>query len=562
MNVSFSPFASLIRVLTLSAITLASITACDQSASWQDADAADKDAISREDTLIVARASEPEWLNPVAGHQHADADKSIFRGLFKLDLDNRLVPDMAQSWSVSDDGKVYIIKLRDGIKWHDGVAFTAEDVKFTIESIQNPDNHSGLRKEVEEINNVRVIDPLTVQISLSQPLSPLPGRLKIGMIPKHALAGKDFNTDPFNFDQPIGTGPYQFKSRRPGEYLELVANPDFYDGAPAFKRVIYKFLPDPNVRLVQLKKGEIDVAALTPKQIAAVKDDDVFRIETTPSADYRVMMFNHRDPLFADVRVRQAIQFATDREALVKGALLGYGSAAYAPLQFNRMTAAPAQLLKHDNDIQRAEQLLNQAGWQRNSDGLMEKDGKPFSFVLTAPVSSPVRVDLATLLASQLQRLGIEAKVDVKDWAVIDIPQTQALILGGGLPGDADDDLYRFFSSYMLDAGSNYSGFSNPDVDALLIAGRRTTNDLQRVQIYRRLQRELTENPAYNYLVYLEHVYGVRKGLQGFQKKIFGHGTSPLWNIEQWRNANPASNPGPNPNPAPAAEQHSQAASH
>ena len=146
-----------------------------------------------------------------------------------------------------------------------------------------------------------------------------------------------------------------------------------------------------------------------------------------------------------------------------------------------------------------------------------------------------MRVDLAALLAKQLERVGIQALVDVKDWAVISIPATQSLILGGGLPGDPDDDLYRFFSSNMLDTGSNYSEFQDTRVDELLSQGRRALNEQQRVEIYQQLQRELTENPAYNYLVYLEHVYGVGKDLEGFQKKIFGHGTSPLWNIEQWR---------------------------
>jgi len=521
-----------LRAIGLSTLLLVALTGCDQAPDQNSATA--QDSIVK-DTLIVARPSEPEWLNPVAGHQHADSDKSMFRGLFKLDVNNKLVTDMAQSWSVSEDGKTYRIKLRSGIKWHDGAPFTAEDVKFTIETIQNPKNHSGLRKEVEEISSVEVIDPLTVQINLSQPLAPLPGRLKIGMIPKHLLEGKDFNTDPFNFDRPIGTGPYKFKSRKAGEYMEVVANPDFYDGAPAFDRVIYKFLPDPNVRLVQLKKGEIDVAKLSPKQVAAVKEDDLFRLEITPSADYRVMMFNHRDPLFQDKRVRQAIQFATDRAALVKGALLGYGHPAYGPLQFNRMTAPDSALLKHDNNLERAEALMNEAGWQRGDDDMMYKDGKKFSFVLTAPVSTPVRVDLATLLASQLKRAGIEARVVVKDWAVISIPKTQSLILGGGLPGDPDDDLYRFFSSNMLGTGSNYSGYSDPRVDELLAAGRKALNEEERVKIYQQLQRALVENPPYNYLVYLEHVYGVRKGVEGFQEKIFGHGTSPLWNIENWR---------------------------
>jgi peptide/nickel transport system substrate-binding protein len=521
--------------IVISGFVAAAITGCNKSSTKAVSGPTDALATveARKDTLIVARESEPEWLNPVAGHQHADSDTAIFRGLFKLNEKNELINDMAQSWTVSKDGMEYIIRLRPGILWHDSTPFTAEDVKFTVEVIQDDHNHSGLRKEVEDIKSVTVVDPLTVRIALSQPLSPLLDRLKIGMLPKHALDGKDFNTDAFNHTKPVGTGPYRFRERKSGEYLMLEANPDFYDGPPKIKRIIYKFIPDPNVRLVQLKKGEVDVAALTPKQIAAIKADDPIRVEVTPSADYRVMMFNLRDKLFKDVRVRQAIQFATDRDALVKGALLGYGAPGYGPLQFNRVTA-PA-MLKHDNDVSRAEALLKDAGWTRDTSGMMQKDGKRLSFVLTSPASDPVRGDLATLLALQLARAGIEAKVEIKDWAVIKIPETQALILGGGLPSDPDDDLYRFLSSRLLDEGSNYSGFTDPVIDKLLEKGRHTMDETQRVAVYRTLQTELTKNPPYNYLVYLQHLYGVRKDVSGFQPRVFGHGTSPLWNIEQWR---------------------------
>lgn len=509
------------------------VAACDRSPAPTGSTASASGAATVKDTLIVARESEPEWLNPVAGHQHADSDTAMFRGLFKLNVNNELVNDMAQSWSVSADGKKYTIHLRPGIKWHDGAPFTADDVKFTIETIQEPRNHSGLRKEVEDIVGVAVVDPLTVRIVLEQPLAPLLDRLKIGIIPKHVLAGKDFNTDSFNHSAPIGTGPYRYKERKAGEYLILEANADFYDGPPKIKRIIYKFLPDANVRLVQLKKGEVDVAALTPKQVAAIKLDDPIRIEVTPSADYRVMMFNMRDPLFHDVRVRQAVQFATDRDALVKGALLGYGAAAYGPLQFNRVSAP--DILKHDNDPARAKALLAEAGWTRGADGVMQKDGTRLSFVLTAPASDPVRVDIATLLSTQLARAGIEANVAVRDWSVIKIPEQQALILGGGLPGDPDDDLYRFLSSRLLSEGSNYSGFSDPLIDKLLEQGRHALDETRRTEIYRTLQAELIKNPPYNYLVYLQHIYGVRKGITGFQQRVFGHGTSPLWNIEQWQ---------------------------
>jgi peptide/nickel transport system substrate-binding protein len=493
-------------------------------------ESAAKDTSSR--TLVVARASEPEWLNPVAGHQHADTDTAIFRGLFKTNAANELVNDMARDWEVSADGKIYTIRLRSGIKWHDGQPFTSEDVKFTIEAVLNPRNHSGLRKSLINIRKIEVLDPLTVRIHLDQPLAPLLSKLKIGLIPKHVLAGKDFNTDEFNSMRPVGTGPFRIEEWKRGEYLVLAANPAFYDGPPKLDRVIYKFLPDPNVRLVQLKKGEVDVAEIKPKQVAAIKPGDDIELEIVDTTDYRVMMFNLRDPLFKDVRVRRAIRYATDRKALVHGALLGHGYPAYKPLQFHWVSANDGTDL--DNDVKKSEDLLTEAGWVRGPDGIFAKKGKKLSFLLTAPANDPVRQDLAILLASQLLRAGIEARVDIRDSSVMKIPALQAYILGGGIPGEPDGDVYPYFSSRAGEHGSNYSGYRNERVDELLELGRVTLDPAARKAIYQQLQSILVEDPPYNYLVYLRHIYGVRKGVTGFSQKVFGHGTSPLWNIEQW----------------------------
>jgi peptide/nickel transport system substrate-binding protein len=489
-----------------------------------------KDTLSR--TLVVARASEPEWLNPVPGHQHADTDTAIFRGLFKLNAENELVSDMAREWQVSADGKIYTIELRPGIKWHDGQPFTSEDVKFTIEAIQNPRNHSGVRKSLLDIRKVEAVDPLTVRIHLDQPFAPLLSKLKIGLIPKHVLSGKDFNTDVFNSMRPVGTGPFQIEEWKRGEYLILKANPAFYDGPPKLDRVIYKFLPDPNVRLVQLKKGEVDVAEIKPKQVAAIKPGDDIGLEIVNTTDYRVMMFNLRDPLFQDVRVRRAIQYATDRKALVHGALLGYGYPAYKPLQFHWISENDGA--GADNDLKKSEDLLTAAGWVRGSDAIFAKKGKKLSFSLTASANDPVRQDLAILLASQLLRAGIEAKVEVRDSSAIKIRALQSFILGGGIPGEPDEDAYSYFSSRAGEHGSNYSGYRNDRVDELLEQGRVTLDPAMRKAIYQQLQSTLVEDPPYNYLVYLQHIYGVRKGVKGFSHRVFGHGTSPLWNIEQW----------------------------
>jgi peptide/nickel transport system substrate-binding protein len=483
-------------------------------------------------TLVFARPSEPEWLNPVAGHQHPDSDVALFRGLFRLDERNELVPDMATGWSVSDDGLVYTISLRPDVRWHDGVRFTAQDVKFTIETILDPRSHSGLRPQLKEIERVEVVDDLTVRIVLSTPLSSLPIKLKVGMIPRHVLEGKDFNTDPFNHDSPIGTGPFKMGTRKRGEYFLFHANPDYYGDGPRVDRLIYKFLPDPNVRLIQLIKGEVDVTRLNPKDVGAVRDNPDIEVRVLDSADFRVMMFNSKFPLFQDVRVRRAIQYATDRQALVDGVLLGYGIPGYAPLQM--LALSDPDIPVFDNDAEAATALLREAGWTPGADGILVKDGVRLSFPLIASANDPVRQDLATMLAAQLRRVGIEVQVQVKDWKAFTINEEAAVIIGGGYADDADGNLYRYFSSRVGREGTNFSNYHNERVDQLLEDARNELDPARRTQIYRELQRELVMDPPFNFLVYQQHIYGVRKELSGFRSRLVGHGTSPLWNVEEW----------------------------
>lgn len=509
----------------LAALTLAAslaLTACEK---------APKSVLATDRTLVLARASEPEWLNPIAGHQHPDADLALFRGLFRLAEGGQLVPDLARDWSVSTDGLTYTIHLRPGVRWHDGAKFTAEDVKFTIDTILAPASHSGLRAQLADIAGVEVVDELTARITLAKPLSSLPAKLQVGIVPKHVLQGKDFNTDRFSQDAPVGTGPFKFESRRRGEYLIYGANADFYAGAPRVDRLIYKIIPDSNVRLIQLVKGEIDVARLNPKEVSGLKNAAV-DIKVLDSADARVMMFNFRYAPFRDLRVRRAIQYATDRQALVDGALLGYGTAAYAPLQM--LPDAAVDLPRHDNDIDKARALLREAGWTPGDGGIVVKDGQPLSFELVAPTNDATRQDLAVMLSAQLRRVGIDARVVIKDWKAFKIQDATALILGGGAADDPDNNLYRYFSSKLGAEGTNYNGYSNPKVDALLDAARNELDADKRKRLYQQLQRELVEDPPYNYLVYLKHIYGVRKGWTGFRPRLAGHGTTPLWNIEEW----------------------------
>jgi peptide/nickel transport system substrate-binding protein len=201
------------------------------------------------------------------------------------------------------------------------------------------------------------------------------------------------------------------------------------------------------------------------------------------------------------------------------------------------------ELPKYDNNVERALALLREAGWVPGSDGVVVKGGERLSFDLIASTNDPTRQDLAAMLSAQLRRAGIEAKVVVKDWKSFRIQDATALILGGGSADDADNNVYRYFSSKLGDAGTNYTGYRNERVDMLMDSARNELDPDKRLKLYRELQHELIEDPPYNYLVYLQHIYGVRKGWSGFRPRLAGHGTTPLWNIEEWSRAGAAPTP-------------------
>jgi len=321
-------------------------------------------------TLVIGAEGEPERLNPIT-EETMEMEPMIFRGLTKFDENNKPVADLAKSWNIAADGLTYIFHLRDDVKWHDGKPFTAKDVKFTLEAIMNPENNSPNLQELEEVKTVEIIDDHTVQITLKKTFPPLLDKLTRGIVPEHILAGQNIATADFN-NNPVGTGPFKFVEWKKGQNIILEANPDYYGTKPKLEKVIFKVLPDANVRAVQLETGEVDVSFLEPDQLKRMEKVSTITVHKIPTADYRVMMFNFRKPLWQDVKVRQAICYATNRQAILDGVLLGEGSTAYGPLQLNWSNNPNVE--KYDYNVDKAKALLVEAGWKPGKDGILEKN--------------------------------------------------------------------------------------------------------------------------------------------------------------------------------------------
>lgn len=487
-------------------------------------------------TFSYATESEPDLINPILTDQPSDyATPILFRGLLRYDQTNKPQPDIAKTFDLSSDQLTHTFHLRDDVKWHDGQPLTADDVKFTLDAIRDKKNNSASFEKFELVKSVDVVDKSTVKIVLSQPFAPLLDKLTQPLAPMHLLAGKDLAKDPFN-TKPVGNGPFKLTEWRKGEFMTLEANTAFYTGRPKLDKFIIKFVPDAAARLLQLKNGEVDGAFLEPKQVEQFKTSDKINLYIWPTADYRVLLYNLKNPMLADPKVRTALEYALDRDAIVKSVLVGYGEAANGPLQKSDV-ANPD--VKFGYDPAKLKQLMGEAGWTAGSDGIWQKDGKKLSLTLTAPSADPVRVDLANVAVTSLKQNGIDVKVDpqpwdfiLKNWGSLDL-----MVLGWGSPYDPDDDTYRLFhSSRVLDkGGSNFGSYANPQVDQLLEKARTTTDAAQRKQLYMDFQKTLASDPPYLWCVYLQAIYGMSKKLSGPQQKLLGHhGSGFVWNIETW----------------------------
>ena len=242
---------------------------------------ADTTTKSSDEKVLVYGSGDYTSINP-ALYEHGEINSLIFNGLTAHDKNNKVVPCLAESWELDKESNIYTFKLRNDVKWHDGKKFTAEDVKFTLETIMNPENASEIASNYEDIVNIDVVDETTIKITLKSPNVAILDYLAIGILPKHILEGRDIVTDAYN-QSPIGTGPFKLEKWDKGQNITLVKNEDYFEKEPGLDKVVFKIVVDAKAKAMQLKSGELDLAQVTPKDIKIFdnnKDLKVNKIKT------------------------------------------------------------------------------------------------------------------------------------------------------------------------------------------------------------------------------------------------------------------------------------------
>jgi len=492
------------------------------------------------DTLVVGTIGEPSILIPMLAGDSASHDVAglIFNGLVKYDTDLSLTGDLAESWDVSEDGLVITFHLRKGVRWTDGIEFTADDVMFGYKTIIDEKTPTPYKEDFLQVDSAEVIDKYTFRVRYKKPFAPaLSSWGNLVVLPRHILQGKDITKVDFG-RTPVGTGPFRLKEWRPGQEVILDSNHDYFEGRPYLDRYIYKVIPDPATLFLELQVGDIDMMGLTPLQYTKQTENEYFRKNFQkfryPVFSYTYLGFNLKHPWFKDRRVRQAIAYGIDKQEIVDVVLFGLGKPATGPYVPDTWPYNP-NVRTYEYNPDKAMKLLKEAGWSdTDGDGILDKDGRRFEFTILTNMGNRLRINAATIIQWRLSKIGIKVHIRTLEWSTfinefIDKRRFEAVILGWNIGPDPDQfDIWH--SSKTGEKEFNFVSYSNPEVDELLEKGRRTFDINKRKRIYYRLQEILAEDLPYVFLYVPDAIPILHARFKGIKPSPIGI----TYNIHKW----------------------------
>lgn len=478
------------------------------------------------DSIVEGTIGEASTLIPILATDSSSfaVAGQIYNGLVKYDKNLNIVPDLAESFSISRNGLEITFHLRRGVKWHDGAPFTSHDVLYTYRVIIDPKTPTAYSEDFKQVKGVSTPDDYTVRVTYAKPFAPALASWGTSILPAHLLEGSDITKSPLT-RKPVGTGPYRFKEWVPGQKIVLVANPDYFEGRPYISRFVYRIIPDLSTMYMELKSGSIDLMNLTPVQYARQTQTKQFISRFNkyrfPSSSYVYMGYNLRHPLFKNKLVRQALTSAINKDELIHGVLFGMGRKAHGPIPPGRWAYNP-NVKDISYDPRLSLQLLARAGWKdRNDAGILVKDGKPFSFTILVNQGNQQRLLTAQIVQQRLRFVGIDVKIRIVEWATflkefVDKGNFEVVILGWTTT--PDPDMFDVWHSSKTKPGElNFIGFRNAEVDRLLVEGRSTFDIGKRKHAYYRIQEIMADEQPYTFLYVPDELPVVSSRIRGVE---------------------------------------------
>ena len=491
-----------------------------------------------------------EVINPIlaplmvqANPVDQDLSALVFDGLTAIGETGLVIPALAESWEVAEDGSIYEFRLRQDVRWHDGAPFTASDVAFTVQAMQDP-GYQGNPNLSELWNTVTVfvVDDYTVRFTLDEPFPSFLYYTTIGVLPMHLLGNVPATELPahsFSTRAPVGTGRFMV-DRKSSDQVVLTVNPDYWGGNEYYlDELAFWFYGDWEGLLADHEQGVVH--GIHPPGLQELSDlagTPSLQLYSAQSAGYGIVYLNlQREtlPFFQEKEVRQALLYLLDRQALIDESLQGQGVIAHSPV-LPTIWAYEPTIRQYGHDPERAIGLLDASGWQdTNADMIRDKDGVELAFTLLTS-DDPVRVQMAQQIVEQWRAAGIDASVrpvssSAETSFVLARSYDAALI---EVSPSADPDPYPLWHSTQAESGQNFSGFANEDADVLMEAGRVAIDREERSELYRSFQHLFAEEVPSLLLYYPIYTYAVDEQVENVQLSPMFHTSDRFRNVADW----------------------------
>lgn len=465
-------------------------------------------------TLSYGEYGRPATLDPITSNDMISLrlTELIFNGLVGINEKQEIVPELAERWEISPDGRTYIFKLRKDVTWHareggEAKPFTAEDVIFTYKIMMHPKTITPLKVRYEFIESVEKLDDYTVKFTLKRPILNALAKFSFKIIPRHGPSNPLYLTreDPF-VQNPIGTGPYILKNITADREIVLVANENYFKGRPHIDKFISKPFADQNIMTQALMFNAIDMIVLVnPRDIPEIEGDKRFILQPYNALSYSFFGYNMRNPLLSDKRVRKAFTYAVNRQEMLESFFNNRGtiiSGPFAPGSWAyNLDVQPIPF-----DPQKARALLTEAGFAPGPDGIMQKAGQRLSLSLKVPIEKESEAVKRVVLAfkNYLKNVGVDIRVEFKEWQAwkedVFLEHDFDIVFASWVFDDSADISSLFHSGEIGPWKNNFIGYSNPEVDGLINESKLTLDHEKRRTINRKLHALLAEENPYTFL--------------------------------------------------------------
>lgn len=487
--------------------------------------------------IILSTLSDPTNLIPplatdAFSHEVADL---IYVAPLKYNKDLKLTPWAAKEYKVLEGGKRLYFKIRKDISWFDGKKLTAKDVYFTYKLMIDPKTPTAYGEDFRLIKKFNLLSDYEFEVIYPKVYAGSLASWTTYILPEHILKKENLLNTSYSRN-PMGAGAYKLVKWEDGQKLILRVNPDYFEGRAYIDEVVYRVIPDMNTMFLELKAGNLDSMDLSPLQYIFQTKGSFWQNNYNKykylSSSYTYLGYNLRHPLFKQVKFRQALALALDKEEIIKGVLFGLGRPTIGPYKPGTWVYNE-DLEDYPYNPQKAKKILGELGFKdEDGDGFLENKGRPLEFTILTNQGNELRLKTAIIIQYRLAKIGIKVHIRTLEWATfinefINKGNFEAVILGWTIP--LDPDLYDVWHSSNI-GKLNFMGYKNQEVDRLLELGRETLNISKRKEIYDRVQEILHQEQPYCFLYVPYALPIVNKRIKGIEPAPAGIG----YNFIRW----------------------------